>query len=215
MITSRPPPVTFPEDIAVFEDNFFYLEPVVVRLPNRSRGLQIEDPSLITQSKDSIWYTNVCQDEIFEYRTVEIPFSLAAHLPIRNLTETEWRSIGVTQSVGWENFARNGLERNVLLFRRPRADTSPEIVANRIRQEIRSGIASMGRLLDSPYLNDVVRSGNFFVQYPMNVFDGAGDICGDSRIANLVHSGAELSFHAPRDLVAFQIEVLELSLKIN
>lgn len=59
----------------------------------------------------------------FEYRVVELPFSLAQLLPLRNFTEIEWRSFGVTMRRGWENYDRRGCEYNVLLFRRRTNET--------------------------------------------------------------------------------------------
>ena len=42
----------------------------------------------------------------------------------RVLTEQEWRSLGIQQSAGWENYTTLPNEPNVLLFRRPKG-TNP------------------------------------------------------------------------------------------
>ena len=49
----------------------------------------------------------------YEYRTVLV-FGMTIN---RVLSETEWRSLGVQQSAGWENYAIYAPD-NVMLFRR-------------------------------------------------------------------------------------------------
>ena len=45
---------------------------------------------------------------------------MAKNLPKnRTLSETEWRSIGVQQSRGWDHYACHRPEPHILLFRRP------------------------------------------------------------------------------------------------
>lgn len=207
--------VVFPDDVALFEDHLFFPEPVVVRVPWKLHAFRLDDPALLAQSKDCIWYTNVCQDEVFEYRTVEVPFPLAAALPQRNLTEGETRSIGITQSLGWENFARNGLERNVLLFRKSRTGVSSDFITERINDELRMGLSATQRLLDNPDVASLVRSGCYFLQYPMCVFDSDLVLSETGRIADMMKSGTELMFHSPRELVEFQREVIEFALNIG
>ena len=50
-----------------------------------------------------IEYSEKYEDDAYEYRHVILPRDLAKRLPkpARLLTETEWRSLGVTQSRGW------------------------------------------------------------------------------------------------------------------
>jgi hypothetical protein len=101
-------------------------------------------------------------DDVFEYRTVEVPFAIAQHLPNRNLTEHECRSIGITQSRGWVNFFRKSAESNILLFRRPCAGVSEEAVNRRMNEEIQSGI---------DWVSKIPPSSIDLVYFPMSVFD--------------------------------------------
>lgn len=50
-----------------------------------------------------IEYSEKYEDSMFEYRHVTLPRDVAKRLPQppRLLSETEWRSLGVTQSRGW------------------------------------------------------------------------------------------------------------------
>lgn len=65
-------------------------------------------------------YSEKYQDGKYEYRHVILPKESVASLPKnRTLTETEWRSIGVQQSRGWEHYAVHRPEPHILLFRRP------------------------------------------------------------------------------------------------
>lgn len=41
------------------------------------------------------------------------------------MSETEWRNLGVQQSVGWVHYMLHAPEPHVLLFRRPLPDTLP------------------------------------------------------------------------------------------
>lgn len=59
-------------------------------------------------------------DDTNEYRHVMLPKELAKNLPkSRLLSESEWRTIGVQQSRGWEHYAIHRPEPHILLFRRP------------------------------------------------------------------------------------------------
>ena len=70
---------------------------------------------------DDIEYSNKYNDDIYEYRHVILPWSIANKLPYprRLLTETEWRALGVTQSLGWIHYSTHPPEPHILLFRRP------------------------------------------------------------------------------------------------
>jgi cyclin-dependent kinase regulatory subunit CKS1 len=51
---------------------------------------------------------------------VHLPDDIAKVLPRnRLLSEDEWRSLGVTQSLGWVHYSIHGPEPHILLFRRP------------------------------------------------------------------------------------------------
>jgi len=66
-----------------------------------------------------IIYSERYEDEDFEYRHVTLPADLAKLVPRNHLmTETEWRNLGVQQSIGWVHYMFHTPEPQVLLFRR-------------------------------------------------------------------------------------------------
>ena len=78
---------------------------------------------------DRIHYSDRYSDDHYEYRHVILPKPLLKLIPksyfepddsgvLRILSETEWRGIGITQSLGWEHYEVHAPEPHVLLFRR-------------------------------------------------------------------------------------------------
>ena len=65
-----------------------------------------------------IIYSDKYQDKKYEYKHVVLPKNYAMDMPNRLLTETEWRSLGIYQSKGWEHYSIFKPEPHVLLFRR-------------------------------------------------------------------------------------------------
>jgi cyclin-dependent kinase regulatory subunit CKS1 len=61
-------------------------------------------------------YSAKYTDEEYEYRHVIAPTNMA--IPRRLLAESEWRALGITQSIGWEHYALHRPEPHVLLFRK-------------------------------------------------------------------------------------------------
>jgi cyclin-dependent kinase regulatory subunit CKS1 len=73
-----------------------------------------------------IEYSDKYFDDYYEYRHVILPKEIFKKLPAKKLlTESEWRSIGLTQSQGWVHFTIHKPEPHILLFRRP-IGTNPE-----------------------------------------------------------------------------------------
>jgi len=71
-----------------------------------------------------IIYSERYEDEDFEYRHVTLPADLAKLVPRNHLmTETEWRNLGVQQSIGWVHYMFHTPEPQVLLFRRGKPPT--------------------------------------------------------------------------------------------
>ncbi|CAE6450356.1 unnamed protein product [Rhizoctonia solani] len=79
-----------------------------------------------------IHYSDRYTDDSYEYRHVILPKPLLKLIPksyfepddsgvLRILSETEWRGIGITQSLGWEHYEVHAPEPHVLLFRRAKA----------------------------------------------------------------------------------------------
>jgi len=70
---------------------------------------------------ESIMYSEKYDDDEFEYRHVTLPSDLSKLVPRNHLmTETEWRNLGVQQSVGWVHYMVHTPEPHILLFRRMR-----------------------------------------------------------------------------------------------
>ena len=68
--------------------------------------------------QDKIHYSDKYDDKDYEYRHVILPQELAKLVPRNHLmTETEWRNLGVQQSVGWVHYCMHAPEPHVLLFR--------------------------------------------------------------------------------------------------
>jgi len=66
-----------------------------------------------------IEYSEKYADDTFEYRHVKLPKMIFQKMPReRLLSEKEWRSLGVQQSLGWTHYELYPPEPFVLLFRR-------------------------------------------------------------------------------------------------
>jgi len=75
----------------------------------------------MSQSSE-IEYSEKYYDDQYEYRHVILNKEAMAKLPPdgpRLLTEEEWRSLGVMQSLGWVHYEIHKPEPHILLFRRP------------------------------------------------------------------------------------------------
>ncbi|PAA56415.1 hypothetical protein BOX15_Mlig010260g1 [Macrostomum lignano] len=71
-----------------------------------------------------ILYSEKYRDDMYEYRHCHIPKELVSRLPrsgdsIRLMSEAEWRSLGIQQSLGWVNYMVHHPEPHIILFRRP------------------------------------------------------------------------------------------------
>lgn len=74
----------------------------------------------IQKLSKEIYYSDKYFDDEFEYRHVMLPKELSKLVPKDHLmSETEWRSIGVQQSRGWQHYLIHEPEPHILLFRRP------------------------------------------------------------------------------------------------
>lgn len=63
---------------------------------------------------------------VYNFSHVILPQEIAKNVPKTHLmSETEWRNLGVQQSVGWVHYMLHAPEPHVLLFRRPLPDTVP------------------------------------------------------------------------------------------
>jgi cyclin-dependent kinase regulatory subunit CKS1 len=76
---------------------------------------------LIQRSQPKILYSEKYEDDEFEYRHVILPKDLSKLVPrTRLMDESEWRQIGVQQSVGWRHYMIHRPEPHILLFKRPK-----------------------------------------------------------------------------------------------
>ncbi|KAF4615168.1 hypothetical protein D9613_003176 [Agrocybe pediades] len=85
---------------------------------------------------EKIHYSDRYSDDSYEYRHVILPKQLLKMIPkdyfqpddtgvLRLLKESEWRGIGITQSLGWEHYEVHAPEPHVLLFRRAKNFVAP------------------------------------------------------------------------------------------
>eukprot|EP00667_Euglena_gracilis_P032344 EG_transcript_49359 len=76
---------------------------------------------LIRSCQHKIQYSDKYDDDHNEYRHVILPKEIAKLIPKGVLlSEMEWRSLGVQQSLGWEHYMVHNPEPHILLFRRPK-----------------------------------------------------------------------------------------------
>jgi cyclin-dependent kinase regulatory subunit CKS1 len=76
---------------------------------------------LIRSLSHKIVYSDKYADDVNEYRHVILPKEVAKLIPKDVLlTEMEWRTLGVQQSLGWEHYMTHRPEPHILLFRRPK-----------------------------------------------------------------------------------------------
>jgi cyclin-dependent kinase regulatory subunit CKS1 len=87
--------------------------------------MEAQNPAAL-QPPPKITYSDRYADDVYEYRHVILPKSLAKILPNKHLlTETEWRNIGIQQSPGWIHYMFHAPEPHILLFRREKANPTP------------------------------------------------------------------------------------------
>mmetsp|Transcript_12192 Transcript_12192/g.37951 ORF Transcript_12192/g.37951 Transcript_12192/m.37951 type:complete len:98 (-) Transcript_12192:155-448(-) len=77
--------------------------------------------TLIMKLQSKILYSEKYYDDECEYRHVILPKDLGKLVPrSRLMSETEWRQLGVQQSVGWVHYMIHRPEPHILLFKRPK-----------------------------------------------------------------------------------------------
>mmetsp|Transcript_103954 Transcript_103954/g.291175 ORF Transcript_103954/g.291175 Transcript_103954/m.291175 type:complete len:156 (-) Transcript_103954:218-685(-) len=121
-----------------------------------ARGMGVFDAELPSQAEDDTsastiaaqvqqWteetdYSEKYCDDVYEYRRVTVPRAMVALFPQgRCMTDSEWRSYGITMSRGWEHYDHHNPEANILLFRRvlgtdPRSGRIPKEMMERVAQ---------------------------------------------------------------------------------
>lgn len=91
------------------------------------RMLTQAEKTKVIEFQDMIHYSNRYSDDNFEYRHVILPKSMLKVIPrdyfnhetgtLRILRESEWRGLGITQSLGWEHYENHAPEPHILLFK--------------------------------------------------------------------------------------------------
>ncbi|KAK5940650.1 Cyclin-dependent kinases regulatory subunit (Cell division control protein cks1) [Knufia obscura] len=99
------------------------------RRNKKPRILQEGERVRLEEYIDSIGYSARYSDTEYEYRHVQLPKAMLKAIPrdyfdpskgtLKLLWEEEWRSLGITQSLGWEHYEVHEPEPHILLFKRP------------------------------------------------------------------------------------------------
>ncbi|OAA55227.1 oxidoreductin [Niveomyces insectorum RCEF 264] len=95
----------------------------------RPKPLSDEERKVLEPFFESIHYSQRYSDNQYEYRHVLLPKPMLKLIPdqyldqskktLKLLWEDEWRSMGITQSLGWEHYEVHEPEPHILLFKRP------------------------------------------------------------------------------------------------
>ncbi|KAF2831395.1 CKS-domain-containing protein [Ophiobolus disseminans] len=99
------------------------------RRNKKPRPLSEHEKEKLDEFVDAIHYSARYQDDIYEYRHVQLPKQMLKAIPkdyfdgargtLKLLWEEEWRALGITQSLGWEHYEVHEPEPHILLFKRP------------------------------------------------------------------------------------------------
>ncbi|KAI0545562.1 regulatory subunit of cyclin-dependent kinase [Xylaria curta] len=106
--------------------------PVDIDMSRRNvepRLLKTSERAALEEFLDMIHYSARYSDDEYEYRHVQLPKAMLKVIPkeyhdttkgtLKLLWEDEWRSMGITQSLGWEHYETHEPEPHILLFKRP------------------------------------------------------------------------------------------------
>lgn len=95
--------------------------------PAEPRMLTESEKTKILEFQESIHYSTRYSDDTFEYRHVILPKGMLKAIPrdyfnhetgtLRILHDSEWRGLGITQSLGWEHYENHAPEPHILLFK--------------------------------------------------------------------------------------------------
>lgn len=93
----------------------------------RALPLAESDRKALEPYLDNIHYSSRYSDSQYEYRHVLLPKQMLKLIPdqyldeskktLKLLWEDEWRSMGITQSLGWEHYEVHEPEPHILLFK--------------------------------------------------------------------------------------------------
>lgn len=91
------------------------------------RMLTQAEKARILEFQELIHYSTRYSDDNFEYRHVILPKNMLKAIPrdyfnpdtgtLRILHDSEWRGLGITQSLGWEHYENHAPEPHILLFK--------------------------------------------------------------------------------------------------
>lgn len=95
--------------------------------PAEPRMLTQAEKARILEFQEMIHYSTRYSDDNFEYRHVILPKAMLKAIPrdyfnhetgtLRILHDSEWRGLGITQSLGWEHYENHAPEPHILLFK--------------------------------------------------------------------------------------------------
>ncbi|KAF7846172.1 hypothetical protein BT93_L5005 [Corymbia citriodora subsp. variegata] len=98
------------------------------RRNKRPRSLNDQERVRLNEFKDSIAYSARYSDDEYEYRHVQLPKAMLKAIPrdyfdpatgtLKLLWESEWRDLGIVQSLGWEHYEVHEPEPHILLFKK-------------------------------------------------------------------------------------------------
>lgn len=101
----------------------------ISRRNRKPRMLTDQERERLKVFLDHINYSQRYSDDHYEYRHVALPKDMLKQIPkdyfdptkgtLKLLWESEWRDLGVTQSLGWEHYEVHEPEPHILLFKRP------------------------------------------------------------------------------------------------
>ena len=79
---------------------------------------------MMTSMSTGMYASYICSHVILDQELYK--YMRSVKMDNRLLSESEWRSLGVGQSLGWEHYAVHKPEPNVLLFRRHKSMVPPQ-----------------------------------------------------------------------------------------
>ncbi|EFX03595.1 oxidoreductin [Grosmannia clavigera kw1407] len=160
----------------------------------RARPLADDERKALEPFLDNIHYSQRYSDDEYEYRHVLLPKQMLKLIPdqyldqskktLKLLWEDEWRSMGITQSLGWEHYEVHEPEPHILLFNSA-ARSAPSqyhfVVSNKSYYQISpkaivsdacASYSTLERLNERvfPAVTDLTKTTDFFSHYRVNLF---------------------------------------------
>ncbi|TPX36377.1 hypothetical protein SmJEL517_g01455 [Synchytrium microbalum] len=127
---------------------------------------------------NNIYYSPRYSDDHHEYRHVILPLQLFRAIPEvmkdRLLTEQEWRSLGITQSLGWEHYEIHKPEPHIFMFKRDLEKPSSQQMEIQSTQE---GIPSIEEPMTHESELEPLSEGMVIEDDPRILLEMDGEMC--------------------------------------